>query len=52
MVPALPQAVMPYPSLSFPANASYDDFFLNVHEEPSDVSTAVDVIAQTEQGGK
>jgi hypothetical protein len=40
------------PCLLFPANASYDDFFLNVHEEPSDVSTAVDVIAQTEQGGK
>ena len=50
MAPALPQAVMP--CLSFPANASFDDFFLNVHEEPSDVSTAVDVIAQTEQGGK
>ena len=50
MVPALPQAVMP--CLSFPANASFDDFFLNVHEEPSDVSTAVDVIAHTEADGK
>jgi hypothetical protein len=29
-----------------------DDFFLNVQEEPSDVSTAVDVLAHTEAGGK
>jgi hypothetical protein len=50
MVPALSQAVMP--CLSFPANASFDDFFLNVHEEPSDVSPAVNVIAHTEADGK
>ncbi len=50
MAPALPQAVMP--CLSFPANASFDDFFLNVQEEPSDVSTVVDVIAHTEADGK
>ena len=50
MVPALPQAVMP--CLSFPANASFADFFLALQEEPSDVSTAVDVLAHTEEDGK
>jgi hypothetical protein len=50
MVPAPPQAVMP--CLSFPANASFADFFLAFQEEPSDVSTAVDVLAHTEEDGK
>ncbi len=38
--------------LSFPANASFHDFFRNVQEEPSDVSTVVDVLAHTEAYGK